>query len=359
MFKSPLSDHFYTGDESFVAHANSTLENYATPLKKLATESANDAKNSVQQDHAPDLLLKQLSARADRYKLSEDRLLLTPLSDMAFLLNKERVMKDEVALFSESSKSAANDAIFYKPPSTEARLLGDFLPPALPQRGRNPILLPPVQAKSIVDDDLSSDEELVAAPTGEWTSPVVKEALRRQVNKEVQFKIVWRNILYFAAFHLFLLLAQYFFRLYQVAYYDENKVYRAASWTQLHFGAVLERLTAFVASSYHHAYHFQWVFVINVFIGAVRLCWPQDQCKDLPLTNKQRRLIGLKAEDDETDADFVVKLRLFAQESAQQLQVPKYPKINELAGSITLVRAQREEDAIALSHVIPKRRLVH
>lgn len=365
MFRSPLSDHFYSGDDSYIANATSSLGQFSTPLKKLASSDVNEARHNIHSEHQNQTTaaLQQLEARSERYKLSDNRLLLTPLSDVALLLNQERTSKEaqtKDVLFSNSkSQPPAKEAIFYKPYSNRARLLKDFLPPRLPQKGKNPIIIPPSQQPTAVDfEDLSDAEDVISVPTGEWTSPVVKEALRRQVNKEKQFKIMWSNIISFAIFHLTLLMITYVVKLYQVTYYDENKVYRPPGWLEVHFGNTIEKVTRFMANSYHHVYHLQWVFAVNILVCAVRLFWPQDQCKDLPLTSKQRKLIGLKElGETEEDGDFVLKQRLFA--ASQPLNVPRYPKINELSGYIKLLKPDQDEAEIALQNIIPKRRLAH
>lgn len=395
MFKSSISEQFYSGDGSFAADANSTIDQFSTPLKKLPTSSIYNLRNELHsQDHShnpsipeesgglkPEMSLESL--RLQLYKLVSDispaglaqsvghGQSLQPLNESS--LNQLDTIPSK-GLFSQNngSESKANGAVFYKPLSIEGPMLPQsMIPPPLKQTARNPFIVSeeaPGVSNANDFEDLDDDDELfsLSAPTGEWTSPVVIQALRRQVNKERIFKGVWRNILLFAFFHLSLLFIAYFYQLYRLRFYDENSVYRNDAWSQFERLEFFVHVSELVVKASQFAHHFQWFFVLKVVWGVVQLVRPQDQCTDLPLTNKQRELIGLKpvtsaSDDDESQAELVIKERMF--ESAQHvpIKVPKYRQLNDLPGYMHRgpKPEQGEDAAIALANLLPPTRLIH
>lgn len=251
--------------------------------------------------------------------------------------------------------------------SNGATILKDYLPPPLPQISHNPIILPEEHANNAQVDEISDDDEndySATTATGQWTSPVVKEALRRQVSKEKQFKSLWANLARLFVLRFSLLLIEYCINLYGVKYYDANTVYRNTWRTQLQATAAAEYARIFMNKTFTHVIHLQWVLVAVIIINLFKLLKPQDQCWDLPLTASQRKLIGLlqlgqnPLKDDE-DSAFVLKQRLFASQTSGPLMVPKYPKTNNSSGIIYRVRDSDVENDIALQNIVPKRRLVH
>lgn len=347
MFRSSLTDLFYAGNDTVLAAANSTVDEFSTPLKKLPNSNVNSIINQIHEQNQPDTASAALSSRAEQYKLMDDRQLLTPLSDVSFKLSQTKKTIDEGkdSLFSKQNASS-KAAVFYKPLSTRGTtLLKDFIPPPLPQKARNLIIVPDMRVEES-DDDLDFSK----APAGEWTSPVVKEALRRQVNKEGRFKAVWKNVVWLVLFHLTLLFGEYFYKLYHMQEGRRN------IWVDLR-----EENQELLATVYPYIRYLQWIFVVNIAVGAVSLLWPQDQCKDLPLTERQRKLIGLAAlkteAEGEVDSELIVKQRLFEAKTSQPIKVPKYPKVNALSGY--MIPTKLKKLPIELSNTAPPNHLIH
>lgn len=367
MMDTPLSTQFYGADDSYLAEANSTLEQFSTPLKRLPNPLVNEVRNEIhvlaQQPVSQPVIPGDHNAftRTQHNQFLDFQTPLQPISNVTLGL---RAPKPQDLLFSQKT-SKADDAVYYRPLSTAgAILLKDFLPPPLPQATRIPIIIS--EPASTVDryEELDDDDSPVSAPSGEWTSPVVREALRRQVNKERQFRRFWRCVMRFFAFHLALLLAAYFYKLYQVVYFDANALYRNTVWSALQRSPVVQELhqMALVVVSYVH--HLQWLFVGQILVSVMQLVRPQDQCKDLPLTNKQRRLIGLAElpsgeEGDDAVALLVSKQRIYEMGLTEPLQVPKYGTVNELPGLVRRrVTNTQPEAQIELGGILPRRNLV-
>lgn len=400
MFKSSIPNQFFSDDPSFAADATSTIENFSTPLKKLPNSSINDFRNDILHPtaegpgrHETESPFSSLTSkpsesasstaehqRSQLYKLISDT---TSMGNSTFTstgilrpelpvyLNEKHTSGNASNLFNKEAESKANGAVFYKPMSFEGPILSkSFIPPPLQQSGRNPIIVSQnseLRNANFDFEDLSDDnDDIETSPTGEWTSPAVIEALRRQVNKEKIFKGVWRNILRFCWFHLSLLFAAYFYKLYQLKFYDENRLYRNDAWLQFERLQFVQATLGFLLQCAVYVHHIQWIFILQVILGTIRLLRPQDQCADLPLTNRQRQLIGLRKinageDDEESKADLEIKERLFESGGYQPLKVPKYQQLNEFQKyDHREVRPQHDEDAaIALVNMLPTRRLVH
>lgn len=365
MIDTPLSRQFYSADDSYLAEANSTIEQFSTPLKRLPNPLVNEVRNEIhilaQQPVSEPLPSGEphVFSRTQHYRFFDSKLPLEPISDVALGV---KAAKPQDLLFSQKS-SKADDAVYYRPLSTAGTiLLKDFLPPPLPQATRNPIIISEPVSRVDLYEELDDDNLHTPAPSGEWTSPVVREALRRQVNKERQFRHFWRCILRLFAFHLALLLAAYVYKLYNVVYFDANALYRNTLWSRLQRSSVVQELyeRAQVALTYVH--HFQWIFVAQIVVSLVQLVRPQDQCKDLPLTNKQRRLIGLAElanvdDGDDAVALLVSKQRVYETALAEPLQVPKYAK-SQLSGLVRRTVPKQTEATVDLGDILPQRRFV-
>lgn len=400
MFKSSISNKFFSDDPSFAADVTSTIEQFSTPLKKLPNSSINDFRNDILNPnpeeptrYKTDSPLSRLSSKSSKsassntelqrsqlYKLISDSTSIDKTSfpssgvhrmELPVHLNEKQTSGKVSNLFNKEVVSKANGAVFYKPTSFEGPILSkSFIPPPLQQSGRNPIIVSQESEQEYVNadfEDLSDDnDEIQTSPTGEWTSPVVIEALRRQVNKERIFKGVRRDILRFFGFYLVLLFAAYFYKLYQLKFYNENRLYRNDAWSQFERLKFAQTSFGILQQCNVYIYHVQWIFILQVVFGIVQLLKPQDQCADLPLTNRQRELIGLKQvnfgeDEEESKADLVIKERLFESAVHQPIKVPKYQQLNEFQKHDHRYVGQQQHDdaAIALANVLPTPRLIH
>lgn len=391
MFKSAITDQFYAEDGSYATDANSTIEQFSTPLKKLPNSSINDFRNDLHL-HPKDPLANiseisesissQPSLRSQQYQLISSSTAsipaqsvahgsLRPLSEIPAKLTSALGNPHADGLFSQKSESESrkNGAVFYEPLSIEGPILSkSFMPPPLQQTARNPLIVSGNTEPASYSPDLDIDDDLddvSKAPTGEWTSPVVIQALRRQVNKERIFKSVWRNCLRLVFFHLSLLFAAYLYQLYQIRFHDENRPYRNDVWSQWEHLQVYRQVSELVISVSRFLHHLQWFFILKIVVGTARLLRPQDQCVDLPLTNKQRSLIGLKQiksgeDDDDLQNELVIKERLFESSQHHPVKLPKYKKLTDFSGYVHRTpKPDQDEPSIALVDVLPTRRLVH
>lgn len=364
-----MNDHLYTEDDTFVTGIDTSIAELTTPLRRLANTSVNDARQNVSQLHN-----QTENSRAMKYKMFEapspnmqrapEESGLVPLGKTAFQLQMQRdQLKSNADLLFETGNQAhapAPDVQLYSSLSRGGPIvLKDFLPPRITPRNKNPIVVAPQYRPFGNGDD---DEDEFEAPSGEWTSPVIQEALRRQVNKEQQFKTLWRRVASLFCFHMTLLLAEYLYFLYEITYHDENQMYRNTMWTRLYSLKGFQSCFPYILSAYHHVRDLQWILVALIFTSIIRLFIPQDQCKDLPLTNHQRSLIGLKpleenGEVEGVDSNLIVKQRLFKATTSAPLLVPKYTQENELSGIVRPNRTDDTEVAIALKDLLPARKL--
>lgn len=305
------------------------------PPTRLERPSVNNVLNEVVNNAAP---APPANDRAKQYSFFNTPSSFTPLSDQA------RVAHDTASqdrsngpdhLFSKLQRpSPPNSSFLFKPlRKRRSTLSPDFLPPkTLESTLKNPIIMPKVSQNTIVarDEELDDDDEyfVAAAPSGEWRSPVVREAMGRQVNKERIFRSVVGNLVRLLVFHLVRAIVEYTHRMYQMNDAYTQVVQRHTAWANL-----VRNDQGWVATVLPYLWHVQYVFIVGLMVGVVRLAWPQDQCLDLPLTEKQRQLIGLRPlsrEHDEADHDYAYtqKKRLFEARTNLSVDAPKYPQLS-------------------------------
>lgn len=367
MFGSHIRDNLYTEDETFVTGTDSFAQ-YATPLKRLPNTSVNDARQTVTQSQQHDAPQQSgEDSRAMRYKLF-DSMNLVPLGNSALQVSRQSdngvtsSLTNIPDLFSTKAELATTSSRmnnFQDRPDVPLFtggpiMLEDFIPPKIQPRNRNPIVVTPHYNVN--------EDESIEAPSGEWTSPVIAEALRRQVNKEQQFKALWTNATRLFVFHMSLLLGENLYHLYQVTYHDENQIYRNTLWNLIYTLRSFQAIYPYIIASYAHVRDIQWLFLALIFFNIIALFRPQDQCKDLPLTNQQRELIGLQPKEEPTeaeggDSDLIIKQRLFKETTSVPLLIPRYAQGNELSGYKRLVGNDDTEVAIALKDLLPTHKL--
>lgn len=366
MFKSSIHDNLYTEDETFMTGLDTTLGGFHSPLRRLPNTSVNDARQNITriQTHRDPVGVESSNNRASKYKFFEE-LSLVPIGPAAFQLNEIHQQRDQPPhkdLFetTRNEKRPESDEVLVMSLSSGGPLLlDDFIPPRIKQKNKNPIIVSSAQCIY----DKNHDDEPLDAPSGEWTSPVILEALNRQVNKEQQFKTLWTNLARLFSFHMIILSGEYLYQLYKIAYYDENQMYRNTIWTKLYSLQEFQTIYSYALVGYAHIRDLQWILVAIIVVNAVRLIRPQDQCKDLPLTNQQRELIGLQPleqfadEADENNSSLIIKQRLFKAKTSVPLVVPKYVQENELAGFMRATPKDDKEVEIALKDLLPAHKL--
>ncbi|OBA22889.1 hypothetical protein METBIDRAFT_9238 [Metschnikowia bicuspidata var. bicuspidata NRRL YB-4993] len=370
----PLS----TGVRSFFAHSdakgNSTGvedENHASSLKDMTGSDVNEAGNNF--------FLKRASNFFDLISHEFEPLPseVNQVSPEASNKNTKKYgdLSSSDELFAGGTPQPNTHHSQYIRPLIElgSVISNDYLPDSLHRQSRNPIIAyeeSGKEKKKVNNDeyeDLSDDElDKEAVPTGEWTSPVVREALARQVSKELQFKTLWTNILRLFSAHFFFVVTQKVVQIYWASHGLEASPDNAflIKFFQPHH---VEYAVTLVGKAHEYARHLLWLFVVIIIFDIAMVLWPQDQCKDLPLTVKQRELIGLKSipsgetGDVSDTASLEISQRLFESASTKPLHIPKYSRINELPNLIKRKEKDNfmEELASDLKHVKHQNRLNH
>lgn len=320
-YMANISDHFYTGNESFLANVEASIDTYGTSLKKLPLASVNDARNTVH-DHTQNQPPQQFGhiqlAGPGPLRAGPGRL--APLTDVVLRAQQAQLLN----LFQPGEKEHKPEAEIYLTKTAGNLLPLDLFLPEPVVRTKNPIIAR-VPAPAVVGEALDSEPETESG----WTNPAFKEALLRQVNKEKIFRGVIANVKKWFLFRMALALSEYLWRLYQINNYDEHRMYRDTVWRRTQENHIYKKVEALAAAAYTHLGQLQWVFLVLAAVGLVRLAWPQDQCKDLPLTNQQRRLIGLH-EHNEDEADLQLKQRRFLHKKNKRLHITKVPEVSDL-----------------------------
>ncbi|GEQ71727.1 hypothetical protein JCM33374_g5413 [Metschnikowia sp. JCM 33374] len=377
MSQYTTSDHLYTNGGANNNEMNNIITDASERLGKNATADADDAKNNTSFQIQENFNVYELvSQSSPRNYIGVNQRDFLPLSTAAHAVNPPRKLdtyhcNDD--LFRGSViKPELDDVQYYRSLSRAGPILSDeYLPKSLPQKARNPIIVFEEQKsgnRSHFDeweDSNNDDNEL--KPTGEWTSPVVKEALARQVSKERQFRTLWKNVARLFTAKLFLLVTEKIIQLYQMNLYGSKDMFNENFLSRKFTPKLARILKSFIEKPYLYSHYLLWSLLIVIMVSAVKFAWPQDQCWDLPLTNRQRELIGLKSCSDnefkrtQENANLILSRRLFQSKSASPLQVPKYPRVNKLSEYIRRKENDLTVDdfSISLQDIDPRRRIIH
>lgn len=363
-------DNLYGGNDT-----TTDMEQFSTPLKKLSNNSLTDIKltnpqplkvpiekiNSLEEDnHVKDTQF-QLHEPTGGFDITNSNAGLTPLSDVAFQLYQTKLTSDShkghahqlSPFFLQSLRLPEKTPIYYRPPtSSEGTQYGikSFLPPTFNKRnfgdnrenkmpitisGPQPVGSVASMANENDDDDIDGNEN-AANPTGEWFSPVVRDALQRQVRKEVEIKRIGWNLLYLLFFRLCVSIGNYILTLYEfrrLPFQSLGGYYPPIKQEHIEPGTI----GFYTILAVRVVYGF---FIFNCLVAAYRQTKGQDQCFDLPLTNKQRQLLGLKVDlaldhipfnqegSDDNAAELTLKQRRFELQHKDDYVLPKYNKSN-------------------------------
>ncbi|KAM9912488.1 hypothetical protein OXX59_004888 [Metschnikowia pulcherrima] len=274
-----------------------------------------------------------------------------------------------------SAKPVPDDVQYFRSLSNTGPILSDeFLPKAPSEQARNPFVAAAddhyrttkARDNSMAWNELDheDDNEISSRqpPSGEWTSPVVTEALRRQVSKESQFRMLCTSIAWLFGARLFFLICDKCIQLYRVQFPEQTEIYSAKSG----FSYMLRYVGSAGGQILGWSRYLIWYLGLLVLINAIRLAWPQDQCADLPLTPEQRTLIGLKPcpkgrhTQDPGDADLVMSQRLFEEKTRSSLTIPRYTRQSKLSSFMHRNGAESQADeAIALTDEKPHQKMMH
>ena len=272
----------------------------------------------------------------------------------------------------------AREPVYYKPTSSSDNITGgikSFLPKGItleddttPDNLRRSRRFPLVNIQDVDKEHNTSKhgeediEEEEYMPTGEWTSPVVKEALRRQVNKEKECKKFILNLILFFVF-------RYILRLIKDA---KDAIYESQ---QLPFQKNYENYLPLYQNDRDGGSLFSYsgiiqksVFLIlflNAATSLYKLLRKQDQCLDLPLTERQRGLIGLSVGSSEQgvpgnveskDTELILKKRMFLllhKDDREWLTMPKYTKSNAYTSTYSRPKAAVDSNVVPAVRQLP------
>lgn len=364
--RKPQYTESFIGDESLL-----DLSQYGTPLKKLTTNSVPDVwkghdkiKLEIRSPTIPTFTPTSAPVAAQPENVQTVHQL-TPISDVAFRLHQTKLMIDSHKQHSHRTAIDGDNTgdglkrgpIYYKPPSSIQSGVKTFLPPTFIKPRSNTSMEESLQSRPswlnarknaymlaggdslggktlgkdvVVDDELvdDNDDVHIDEPTGEWYNPVVKIALLRQINKEKEFSRVSHNVIYIILFSILVEVWKRLVLLYlthklpfqnpYVYYPKDVKVSPVYSF----YGTIFVKIVGLL-------------FITNILYGSYKLFKKQDQCTDLPLTNKQREMLGLtkitgkdpldRDQIEDERADLASKERKFKQKY-NSFNKPRYTK---------------------------------
>lgn len=374
-FSTPISRKLYSYDNIHPGNDSTVnIEEFSTPLQKLSNNSLNDiilphsrelrdigdGVNRIDEfskiQESPSLANDTVSIMDSGHNVNGS---LQPLSDVAFQLYQTKLSIDthkehphhNKTFNQQLSVGSGKPPIYYRPPSSQRTQYGikKFLPPNFESgsvrdnaTNKVPITVAYSQNNNIKpvglkdeDEDEVDDQETSENPTGEWFNPIVREALKRQVRKEVEVKKIGINLIYLFTFKLAVAIGNYVLSLYE---YKRMPFHNASYYPPVRQDHLEPGSASFyVMVSIRIIYG---LFIFNCIMPCYRLCKTQDQCLDLPLNNHQRKLLGLNIDhgmeinsselEDKEDkaADLVMKKRRFQSGNISNYSLPKYNKSN-------------------------------
>ncbi|KAK6457990.1 nuclear pore complex component-domain-containing protein [Scheffersomyces xylosifermentans] len=351
----------------------------------------------------------------------------TPLSDASFRIFQTKMLlaakngtmgnasSDANSSASKLNNTSSNkgEPIYYRPPTSNFRDnqygIESFLPPnirinknedfsktgsGLEQEDKNSRRIPLyvnratenfqamiADPKSVYQSlrDQAKDDELDDAdledynknPTGEWINPIMRQALARQINKEFEIKKCLKNVLYLISFSLFRSFATKLLELYELKR-RSSITYQLQHQYQKHGESdtfnLSENIYIVLFGRLVTA-----ILILNIILSIIKLLKGQDQCKDLPLSDRQRQLIGLESTDRsipeilkqrrkvddlddkmDEDAELVLKQRRYELNNNQQYKV--LPKYKNLSG-YSSYNINAEVSATATANDVPSQSL--
>ncbi|KAI5958993.1 uncharacterized protein KGF55_005647 [Candida pseudojiufengensis] len=172
-------------------------------------------------------------------------------------------------------------------------------------------------------------------PTGIWESPIVKEAIARQIDLEYYMKVFIRNILYLLIILLFRSLFKKGIILYELHLKAQPlyiQMIKTGIDKKIEDGSLIDSFYFILVSRL-----ICLPSIINILFSFFKLMKGQDQCWDLPLSTKQRKLLGLNYKnkydgsiDIDEDAELTLKQRRYDTDHVIPYKpIPKYVKNNE------------------------------
>jgi nucleoporin POM34 len=326
---------------------------FVVPLKRLGNMTPFVNNNTIKDEPPQPLTTTKDDLQSD-----------VTLKQIDFKLHQSKLAQ-EIAKRSiqEDHDMNRKEPVYYKPPVFTMKYIQSALStPSVSQSSVNkiPLTIPkPVKDTNsllqlVNNDDMADMDEIQSHPTGEWINPIMKQALSRQINKQHELKKVLRNVVVLLVFALIKSFVNHYMLVLQKINSKKNqqisKIKISDNLVDLNtniYTAVV--ITIFVS-----------YMVISSIISLTKLMKEQDQCLDLPLSDEQRRLIGLKVERSaiepindtgkQINAELTLKQRQYElNHGVQNYMPPKYPKISAYAATDRVEEKLDIEKAIQLN----------
>lgn len=342
-FCTPMSFRIHSGDGVPPSRLEIFNDGLSTPLKKLSNNSLSNYKLPVRReqnrlkDPVTDLVDPVSSIQKERQiddkkdGISGD-IPLKPLSEVASKFYQNKIVQNKFKdnqtnprWLEDNGFVDRKQPIYYRPPTSSESIvhgIESFLPPNISIKSRHnekknriPITFASratqdseipskynanttggynneLGISSLDDDEYSAND----SPTGTWFNPAAKEALRLQLNYEKEVKRLLANILCISVTKLFVSCMNYLLVLYDrksLPFQKQNAYYPSIRKKYLEDG----RLGIFLLFFRRILYFF---FFLNCVLSVYRLVRHHFRSFDLPLTAKQKELLGF----DSTSKDF-------------------------------------------------------
>lgn len=345
-FSTPMSFRIHSGDRVPPRHLEIFNDGLSTPLKKLSNNSLSNYKLPLrrEQNHAKipvtDIVGMESALQKERH--TDDKkdemdgdILLKPLSEVASKFYQNKIVQNKYKdnqtgprWLEDNSLVDRKRPIYYRPPSSSESIvhgIESFLPPNIriknthdEKKNRIPITFASRATQdsevpsrhnaniteeynnefgtsSIDDDEYSTND----GPTGSWFNPAAKEALRLQLNYEKEVKLLLVNIICISVTKLFVSSMNYLLILYErksLPFQKQNAYYPPIRKKYLEEGRFGLYLIFFRRILY-------FFFIFNCVLSIYRLVRHHFRSFDLPLTAKQRDLLGIDSNSKDSHND--------------------------------------------------------
>ncbi|CCE79757.1 Piso0_001845 [Millerozyma farinosa CBS 7064] len=342
-FSTPMSFKIHSGVGVPASRSEMFNDGLPTPLKKLSNNSLSNYKLPVRREQNPpkipmtDLvdsgssIQKEFSNDHKKDGIGAD-IPLKPLSEVASKFYQNKIVQNKFKdnqtnprWLEDNGFVDRKQPIYYRPPSSSESIvhgIESFLPPNISIKNRHdekknriPITFASrathnsespsmynahirggynseLGINGLDDDEYPADD----GPTGTWFNPAAKEALRLQLNYEKEVKRLLANILCISVTKLFVSSMNYLLVLYDrksLPFQKQNAYYPSIRKKYLEDGKLGLYLLFFRRILY-------FFFFLNCVLSVYRLVRHHFRSFDLPLTAKQKELLGI----DSTSKDF-------------------------------------------------------
>lgn len=318
IFDNSSPNAFSQRDAPLKKLSSNAVPNVWKPEKKQASDSSNTSKIKI----GNPTVGTDGSSSDIAFRLYQTKLQLN--------YNKQHLESQQLSNQQANSMFSKNEPIYYSPPSSIQPGIQGFLPPNV-KNTQKQSTISRRHAYNVIDSvsdqiDENLEDATMSAPTGEWFNPVVKEALTRQVNKEDEFRKFAFNLMVVAILKYGLRFTKYV----QSWYINLRKQYNP--YAQYYSPGISSNSNSNASTNFeiYWSIFVNAIFcllIYNIVISLYKLIKKQDECLDLPLSNKQRKMLGLQIiKSQEADEDERVSRSGNTASISTSTSFPKYMK---------------------------------